>query len=455
MKKWLIGSLGLLSLSLCVMPCAKVQQPVVAYEYEVGAHYADSTSVRVSEDAIGSLLSVVLKKNLAEDDGTTPSTLYVDSFVKAGITELNLSLYDLMGATTSQTYEDSSLFLSGLTYFNLSTIKKVNLSRSQLTKLDMTNFSTLTNLEELDLSNNAIEELQLGDYATTLTSLDLHNNKIASLDISKVTSDTITLNLSNNNIATLDHIVLPKATTTNVAVVLYNNCLDLTNPAISTDRITYVYGMQKLLTDHYTSESNIAYQPIVGYVPHIFSIAVQEDETVTETYLEALTGTEVWNSFRLPVANYRMKYYDVANAVYIEDTDVDTGLVPFDFTIVPTTPTYKIVFKGREYTEYKSTIVGRPTLKVGGGQGEIYYSVAGQEWKKLEGDTIRLAEQAGTYTVRLKNVENGIDSNIVVVNLTTSLNQFLPDIVMVVIIVGIMLILFFVGIPLLKKYIIR
>ena len=91
-------------------------------------------------------------------------------------------------------------------------------------------------------------------------------------------------------------------------------------------------------------------------------------------------------------------------------------------------------------------------------EGDIYYSIAGGDWVK--GDECEL-KHGGQYNVAFKVVIGTLDSAdsyesaTVSKYVSQSLNPYIPDIAMLIIVVGIVLLLFFVALPLIIKYVIK
>lgn len=430
---------------------------------EMTTVYADSASpvlpdqgLAVSEAMVGSELYHALCLNLKQEGESAPTILYTNSFYNAGITHLNLSIAKLFPGT-SPTYKSG---LSGLKQFNLTGIQSLDLSGSKLTSFHASDIVpdgvVWQNLTSIDLSNNQLEKVSFGSYMTQLSDINLINNQITSVEAKSLSptksGNVATIHLSNNKIADIKDVELPYPweSTPIITVELLGNVLR--ERPDSTEKRIFKVGLQNLSALSLISGENIYFEQIENVKAYVFQVKKEgEEEKVTE--YKILANEE---NFTLPVDTYRVKFFDTTLGIFLEEDNEKRGLIGFDFTVKPTMPTYKIMIGNKEYDNYSKTINGRPKLKVFGGQGTLYYSVAGSEWKEVkEGGLVSLKEYSGKYIVRLKNVENGIDSQIISVSLSTSLNPYLPDLLLLIVIIGVILIIGFVGYPLLKKYVIR
>lgn len=449
--------------ALLAVTSVLVIKAITPYQNHSVGVYAESASpvlpdqgLAVSEAVVGSELYHALCLNLKQEGESAPTILYTNSFYNAGITHLNLSIAKLFPGT-SPTYKNG---LSGLKEFNLTGIQSIDLSSSKLNSFQASDIVpegvVWQNLTAIDLSNNELSSVQFGGSMTSLSDINLTNNQITKVEAKSLSptksGNKASIYLANNNIEDIAQIELPYLWegTPTITVEVTGNALK--EKPTSTEKRIFKTGLQNLSKSLFVSGESIAYEQIENVKAYVFQVKKEDDKEVLTEY-KVLSNDEV---FSLPVDRYRVKFFDITLGVFLEDEKEQRGLIGYDFTIKPTTPTYKIIVGNKEYDQYDKTINGRPKVTVSGGQGTIYYSVAGGEWKEAkEGESISLKNFSGKYIVRLKNVENGIESQIVSISLSTSLNPYLPDLLLLVIIIGIILLIGFVGYPLLKKYVIR
>lgn len=453
---WIICAMMCLLMGGVVLHASTSTKSVEAKELEQNQIMADTTAVdegvAIDSSDIGANLYYALQWNLKGTEWET-DILYSNSLYNAGITHLNLSIADIFSGA-EYTYDAG---LSGLKKFNLTKVESIDLSSSKLTEFHATDIVPDTtiwnNLTSIDLSNNALTEVTFGGKMTQLQSIDLHNNTITSVEMKSLIAPTITVNLNNNALAKVEDISMPFNSQSKVTISLYANAM-VSKPQNTQTRI-FQYGIQNLSALSLTSGDTVVWETMGDIVPHIFTVTYTDDGNIAqETLYKALDPDTA--SFTLPVNTYRMKYYNTATNQYLPEIEVEIGLPAYEFTIRPITPAYKILIDGKEYDKYTDTINGRPSLKIFGGEGQLYYSVGGANWIAVEnGEIVNLDQYSGTYVVRIKNVENGIESKYVSVSLSTSLNAYLPDVVMLVLVIAIVLLIAFVALPLLKKYVIR
>lgn len=456
----LIGVTGLVGINVSNRPVRNVmaiENNVIWEQEAVSSAVLADEGLAVSEATVGSELYHALCLNLIDEGGVSPSVLYTNSFYNAGLTHLNLSIAKLFPGTSPE-YKNG---LNGLKLFNLTHIQSIDLSGSKLTTFNASDIVpdtvTWNNLTSIDLSNNQLESVSFGNKMNNLNNINLANNRITQVDaraISAVSSgNEIDINLANNRVSDINKVELPyfwKETPT-ITVNVTGNALK-EKPATTEKRI-YQYGLQNLSLLELTSVDNIEYEQIEGVKAYVYQVEKQEGLEDVLTEYKVLDES---TTLTLPVDNYRVRYFDKTTNSFISEEEDSTGFVGYEFLVKPTIPSYKVIVGGKEYDNYSKTINGRPKLKLFGGQGTLYYSVSGGEWKEAsEGEVISLKQYAGKYSVRIKNVENEIDSQYVTVSLSTSLNAYIPDLLLLVLIIAIILVIAFVGLPLLKKYVIR
>ena len=120
-----------------------------------------------------------------------------------------------------------------------------------------------------------------------------------------------------------------------------------------------------------------------------------------------------------------------------------------EFNVVPQNLNCKFIHKNKEYSEL-GKVTGKVTVKLSSNDvgAKIFYKVNNGEW--VEGDTV-LCEDGGNYTITVKSVVDGVESPEQNIWVRTSLNLYIPDALMLVLVALLALVLFLVVLPIVSK----
>lgn len=184
----------------------------------------------------------------------------------------------------------------------------------------------------------------------------------------------------------------------------------------------------------------------------VYRIDGDEDVVVASVSDGDFQETEKLKTFNLTVGEYRYEYVwsEEGTETPAEDK-YDTQRVYLSsakFNVLPQKPNYVYVYKDKEYTSLNK-VTGAVTVKVSCEEGAvIMYQVNNGEWK--EGNIVE-CNKGGTYSIKVKAIIDGVESEVVGVWVRTSLNLYIPDGLMLVLVLLIALVLFLVVLPIISK----
>ena len=171
------------------------------------------------------------------------------------------------------------------------------------------------------------------------------------------------------------------------------------------------------------------------------------DDTLVDTIKDAdITG------------NFVTKQYGIGKYYYIYTINEEEAYNKLDhdrayftsekFNIIPSNPTYMFEYRGEQYDNINKVTGTVKVLLSTEDNATLYYSVNGSGW--VEGSEV-VCGDGGNYTIRMKSVVDGIESNEVTILVKTSLNAIIPDALMLVLILMFAIVLFVIVVPLVSK----
>ena len=367
--------------------------------------------------------------------------------------------------------------VKGLNVLNLENVKVLNLSRNQISSIDPEDIKNLRSLEELILYDNNLKSLTLPTSLLNLKKLNLNKNYLSSIDISFINIGEVYL--SFNKFTSINDITMPRIIyNTDLYVELFNNnILDAdaayTEGISAGGKIKLELGLQGYGLNYKTYDANedkvtpvfsknnkLKFYNSTKY-PNL-KVQIFKRYQNEQAVLEVVNGTNAITEHSLPVGEYRVEYVDSTTGLtmHVEADPYFGAFKQHDgFKVVPTAPVVKFVVKGEEVEE-RNKFTGVGTLKATSpdNEGEIYYSFDGINWVK--GNEVKL-DNGGQYGVSFKVVigelgaVDSFESEVVTKQVSQSINPYIPDTVMLILIVGLILLFVFVAIPLLSKYVIN
>lgn len=390
--------------------------------------------------------------------------IYVEMFSQ--MTELNLS--NANGLIKN---------VKGLNVLNLENIKVLNLSRNQISSIDPDDIKNLRSLEELILYDNNLSSLTLPTSLLNLKKLNLNKNYLSAIDISFINVGEVYL--SFNKFTSINDVIMPRVIyNTDLYVELFNNNI-LDADTLYTEgnsvggKIKLELGLQGYGLNYKTYDANedkitpvfsksnkIKFYNSTKY-PNLKVVISKRYENV-QPVLEIVNGSNAITEYGLPVGEYKVEYVDSTNgeSMHVESDAYLGAFKQHDgIKVVPRAPIVKFVVKGEE-VDNRDKFTGVGTLKATNpdSEGDIYYSFNKVDWVK--GSEVKL-DNGGQYSVSFKVVigelgaNSSFESEVVTKQVSQSINPYVPDTIMLILIIGIILLFVFVAIPLITKYVIN
>ncbi|MBE5757851.1 MAG: leucine-rich repeat domain-containing protein [Clostridiales bacterium] len=368
-------------------------------------------------------------------------TLYIKDFID--VEELNL------GEKTNKLTT-----LSGLDNFRFDNLKTLNIEGNEIVSVSAEQLSSMPNLETINLSGNAIESVDLSGL-NKLQNVILFSNKLKSINLSHVTSSEITINIANNDFTSMNDISLPLNATTINLNILNNNITDIGEDYLNSSKLKITGGIQGIKSDSEVKLSQSAGLTVYPIQDENISIKIfnNSGEVVKE-----ISGSETITE-KLPIGKYHYDYYLNGEKLYDdENLNHKNGYTEvvykgYTFVIIPNAPSYEFVHKGKTSTTLnKVTGVVTVNLSANDEGVDVYYKVGSDDWQK--GSQI-VCDKGGNYSIQAKTVIeiDGVkyESEIVPIYVKTSLNLYIPDFLMLIIVLLIMLTLLGVIFPIINK----
>lgn len=370
----------------------------------------------------------------------------------------------LQGVTTSNT--DSNIVdLSGLMLFKFEYTTKLDLSNNNIQEISAEVLNVFPNLEELVLTNNNIRSIDISS-CYNLKKLIIDNNELTGIDLSELNPNGAEVDLSCNYISSINHIKLPSQTVkVNTKIDLYNN--NIVDFEKSAEGYTMNLGLQGFNSKNGVIEKKQTAAYYKTNDDQNLKIVISEGDTVKyELSNNTIDKDKV--AIALDNGSYSISYYytgdDKEEIISTKGFTVRKGDDYYkdffryykysEFTVNPSRPTYTYVVGDKEYRQDELTkITKKSTIKVQGDEDStIMYSISGGEWQ--EGNEIQLT-RGGRYTINIKAVsqDGKYSSENVTIFITASANLTLPDVLIVMLIIIGAVVIFGVGFPLLRKYV--
>ena len=407
----------------------------------------------ISEDVMLDkyLYSALLNIYKATDPNYSGSVIYSDMF--KNFEEINLDKKNISS-------------LSGFDKLELDNLISFSANLNNLTELDKTFFQNIDEdkFTSLSLAGNSISQIDLTNF-DNLTYLDLSSNKLSKIDMSviegRVQNTRININLANNKFKSIKNIVLPNKRIGHIELnIINNNITDITD-SYFTDFFTMYMGIQGFLDNEKTinvdTATNLIVYPfnIEGLAVEIYKTDGEADElvatisdsnVVTEYAVENLT---VGKRLMLPVGEYEYIYTLNGESAFSRNDYTRLYLDSCEFGVIPQKVNYKFTFKGKDYEEL-GKVTGKVTVTLSSSEegAEIYYQINGSEWKK---GTVVECDKGGSYSINVKAVIGGVESEVQSIWVRTSLNLYVSDWVMLVMVTLLTLVLFLVVLPIISK----
>ena len=374
-------------------------------------------------------------------------TLRDDTIYSKNITELDLS-FSALGAVSDKKKIAS---LDGLELLDLRKVTVLKVNNQNISEITESNLSGMPNLERLEISGNILTDINISQNAK-LKVFIADNNYLDKVDLSVMDAsgfadgDSI-ISLNNNKLESIDDIILPDTNSSSkLSVSVENNKIT----DIVLDGTTYKLnlGLQGLRSWDGNEKNIIDCTQNINFYGFLDSTITAKvfklDGSNKVEVLSFVNGSTSKNT--LSVGEYKIVFYK-DGIEFNEETYVDY-YSNMSFTVLPPRPTYYYLRDG-ERVNAIDKLTKRATLVIESvDDAKTYYSVNGGEW--VEGNEINLTS-GGSYPIEIKSVLGGYESLTTSIRINASLNLYLGEGVLILIIVGVGA-LFVISFFLIKKY---
>lgn len=397
------------------------------------------------------LYSALLNLYKATDPNYSGSVIYSDMF--KNFTSINVDKKNISS-------------LSGFDKLELDNLESFSANLNDLSKFDVSFFQNINEdkFKSLSLAGNKISEVDLSNFRY-LTNIDLSSNKLTTIDLSviegKVQNTRININLANNQFAKTTDIILPSKRVGHIELnVINNNLVDLSN-AFFSDFYTLHAGIQGFVASDslvkVDTMNNLVVYPmnIEGLAVELYKTdgdadilvaTISDDQIITNYTIDTLENSRRIN---LPVGEYEYIYTMNGENAFSRNDYTKLYLDSSEFGVIPQKAKYSFTHKGKDYDSL-SKVTGKVTVKLSSSEenSTIYYQVNGGEWKE---GTIVECDKGGSYSINVKVVIDGVESEVQNVWVRTSLNLYVSDWLMLVMVLLLSLVLFLVVVPVISK----
>lgn len=418
------------------------------------AGFQISTTVIADEYLYSALLNLYKDTYRGTDKAYSGSTIYSDMF--KDFTDITLDSANITS-------------LRGLDKLELDSLKSFSANRNYISDFSSEYFvnAQMDNIERLSLACNELKSIDLTDFER-LKYVDLSSNQLEKVDLSMVegvntiVNDVIVgadieINVANNKLDEMKDIVLPDKRIEHITLNVIDNNITVFEDKYFTNDFTMKIGVQgykpkdkddkERKSSDTLSNLKIYRLGIEGLAVQIYKVDGQEDELIDTISDEDITGN--YQQLRLPVGEYEYIYTIDGQPAFSRNDEKRAFLDSYKFWIIPQLATYNFTYKGKDY-DTLNKVTGKVTVNLFTAEegAKIFYSVNNAEW--VEGSTV-VCDKGGNYSIKVKTVINGVESEEQSVWVRTSLNLYISDAVMLVLVVLLTLALFFVVLPIISK----
>lgn len=402
-----------------------------------------STSTIADDNLYDALLNIY-KSNNADYIGTS---LYTEMFNNSTYTNINLTDKDISS-------------ISGLDKLKLNYTTSIDLSFNNITSISYQDLASCTNLINLDVSNNNLSTFVINPMLieSTIKNLKLNNNNLTSIDLRTFKSGTINIDLANNYFTTFDNISFPSTTLLTMfnLNIKNNNIQDFDNNLLVNDKYSILIGVQGVHNKQNEFLQLNENDKITIYKTADENLKIVIKDAISSNTIQTINNSEIsaYTLLNLTPGKYILEFYINDIIAYLSSSpSINTEYIPQYFEISPNAPTITFIYRGTEYSSVDFKYLGSITIKCEEENDyQTYYSVDNKNWNLLNSSAE--IKTTGTYNLYLKRVYGTYESQVITYVLTSNLNPYIPDVVMIIIIIGLLLVLAFVIAPILKKYVI-
>lgn len=348
----------------------------------------------------------------------------------------------------------------------------------------------LSSIKHLNVAGNMVETIKLSALSKTLddvyyglTELIANDNNITEIDLSKLSpvssTNTIYINLASNKFSNLSQIKLPSDSKINgvLNLILMNN--DIKNISNLSTKINYKLGIQGISKSAFVStDTNNQKTIATDYDLTYHKLNIENACLKIVQYKSNNNEKQVVRTFYIKEADYENSLINLMSILGIGEFEISQGVLideiftshsyiinsdlkynenefikTYNISIIPAKPTFIITYKGKQYTPStcpKLTSPASVKLTTDIENAKIYYtSDKMSDWVEASEFKITKGGSTNYYT---KVAVDGVESEIQITFIKASTNLYLPDIVIILIILAIGCLLFLVAFPLIMKW---
>lgn len=412
------------------------EQDEVDERFEKG--YAISLSTEMSDSNLYSELLKIVKNYSKNTYGLAYSgdTLYSEMLEE--ITEI-----------TIQNKNISSL--AGLEHLRLTNLASLTITGNNITSISNNLWTYTPNLNTLNLANNKISSCDISSLKN-LTNLNLSSNQLTSVDLTNIISTIIKINLANNYFTNMSDIKLPTRSTSIQLNIISNDISDISEDYFNLSKLSMNIGVQGLkgTVDEYTITTNTE---VKFYKMNISNSAIKvyKVEELEDICIATISDSDIEENFKtlnFGVGNYYY-VYTIDDVEIYNKLDINYAYFTSEkFAVIPAPATYLFEYKGEEY-ETLNKVTGKVKVKLFAEENAtIMYKVNSEDWQT--GSEV-MCDQGGNYLIKIKVVIDGIESEEISILVKTSLNTFISDGLMLVLVLLFAIALFVVVVPIVSK----
>jgi len=355
--------------------------------------------------------------------------------------------------------------LQGLEKLELDNLKSFSANSNALTSFSSSSLQIVDHWQftNLSLADNQLTSVNLSNLKG-LTNINLSSNKLSAIDFSCIEGRSggseVTINVANNIISNFDNLKLPETRILHTNLnIINNNILDIPEKyfgeGYTTDAgIQGFIGEDVVNTD--TARNLTIYKVSNPALNNLFVSIIKIDADVFETISTISLTEDIEGNFLkldLSVGQYKFKYLQGTRTeneeAYTKDYSNKYFLKEVKFGVVPQKVGYKFIHKNKEYSEL-GKVTGKVTVELQSYDvnSKVYYQINNGEW--IEGTTIQ-CDGGGNYSIKVKSVVDGVESDVQSIWVRTSLNLYIPDALMLAFVLLLALVLFLVVLPIVSK----
>ena len=385
-------------------------------------------------------------------------------------------------------------------FANMPKLKELHLNDQKEDVLEEVNFNInpfnsrddyyMPSLVYLNISGNMVSKLDLSGLTPSTNVVGLHtfianNNQLSRIDLSGILNNNngkTIINLSHNLITNPKDLILPRSqniTSDEYKIYLIGNAIN--EPIEETTNINFVLGLQVKLENQIVEEgeeveesSTLKFEvdSLLTYGKlNIENLAIkvvkfkmngEEKEIISTTYIKEsdLTSNLVnilpiigIGNFDLTIGTLENDTFTELNTLTTSETSQNIKITAYSISVLPEKPTAIMKYKNQSYEIGNLPKITSPaTLEFSSvnPDAEIYYSTdLGKTWQKANSYKITTG---GMNSIYVKAIVNEYESNILKVHTSGSINLYLSNGILFVIILVVAVLFFVIILPLLANF---